>query len=112
MRAAIEKYERDGTILRYRAVVNPAGVDRTGSDVTALRNSAGQIVGYSNTLSGQNHAFLWDAVNGLQDLGTLGGLTSYAYGINDAGQIVGKASNNHAYRLTPISLNPAIMLLL
>ena len=29
-----------------RAIVNPGGVDRTGSDVEALQNSAGQIVGY------------------------------------------------------------------
>ncbi|HSW51262.1 MAG TPA: hypothetical protein VLH09_13850, partial [Bryobacteraceae bacterium] len=29
-----------------RAIVNPQGVDKTGSDVTALKNSAGQIVGY------------------------------------------------------------------
>ncbi len=29
-----------------RSIVNPAGTDRVGSDVTALRNSAGQIVGY------------------------------------------------------------------
>jgi len=29
-----------------RAIVNPAGADRTGSDVEALTNSAGQIVGY------------------------------------------------------------------
>jgi len=29
-----------------RAIVNPAGVDKTGSDATALRNSAGQVVAY------------------------------------------------------------------
>ena len=29
-----------------RTIINPAGTDRTGSDVTALRNSAGAIVGY------------------------------------------------------------------
>ena len=29
-----------------RAIVNPGGVDRTGSDVEALTNSAGQTVGY------------------------------------------------------------------
>ncbi|MDE0126700.1 MAG: carboxypeptidase-like regulatory domain-containing protein [Bryobacterales bacterium] len=29
-----------------RVVVNPGGVDRTGSDVTALTNSAGEVVGY------------------------------------------------------------------
>ena len=29
-----------------RVVVNPGGADRTGSDVTALTNSAGEVVGY------------------------------------------------------------------
>ncbi len=29
-----------------RAVINPEGVDRTGSDVTPLMNSSGQVVGY------------------------------------------------------------------
>jgi len=61
-------------------------------------NSAGRIVGNS-TLAGDTiqHAFLWvsGATNGvagnpqMKDLGTLGGSSSAAYGINAAGQIVG-----------------------
>jgi probable HAF family extracellular repeat protein len=50
-----------------------------------------QVVGESNVgaVGTSSHAFLWDAVNGMQDLGTLGGPTSVAAGINDAGQVVG-----------------------
>ncbi len=35
------------------------------------------------------HAFIWNSGSGMTDLGTLGGNTSYATGINDSGQVVG-----------------------
>src|SRR3989442_9374451 len=54
-------------------------------------NAAGQVVGGANTASGHTHAFLWDAVNGMKDLGTLGAGYSSAHGINTAGQVVGRA---------------------
>jgi len=37
------------------------------------------------------HAFIWNSATGLTDLGTLGGDVSYATGINDSGQVVGRA---------------------
>jgi probable HAF family extracellular repeat protein len=53
----------------------------------ALRiNDSGQVVGESR--GAPTHAFLWDAVHGMQNLGTLSGDAS-AYGINDSGQVVG-----------------------
>lgn len=53
-------------------------------------NDHGQVVGESNTASGENHAFLWTAENGMIDLGTLdGGIYSWASGINNQGQVVG-----------------------
>jgi probable HAF family extracellular repeat protein len=56
-----------------------------------------QVVG------GNGHAFLWDSVHGMQDLGTLdlggktsnnttSGSSSYATSVNDAGQVVGESS--------------------
>ena len=53
-------------------------------------NSAGHIVGYSDTAEGHQHAFLYNG-GSLIDLGTLGGENSYANRINDLGMVVGRA---------------------
>jgi probable HAF family extracellular repeat protein len=56
-------------------------------------NARGQIVGFSNTASGVEHAFLWEKGK-MTDLGTLAGdLTSRAWGINKRGQIVGESND-------------------
>jgi probable HAF family extracellular repeat protein len=54
-------------------------------------NGLGQIVGDSRDATHHLHAFLWD--DGVwRDLGTLeGGTASWAFDINDAGQIVGQS---------------------
>ena len=61
-----------------------------------FRNHAGQIVGSSQvappTPFSPSHAFVWDPVTGMQDLGTLGGSFSMASAINDEGQVVGQAN--------------------
>ena len=51
-------------------------------------NSAGQVVGYALTSAYQ--AFLYSGGT-MFNLGALGGVESYAHGINDAGQVVGSA---------------------
>ena len=52
-------------------------------------NERGEVVGLAETRSGQPHAFLWTATDGMRDLGTLGGTASMALGINDRTEVVG-----------------------
>ena len=53
-------------------------------------NDAGQIIGWSHTSGGESHAVLWEnGESAPKDLGTLGGSKSFAYAINETGQIVG-----------------------
>ena len=53
-------------------------------------SNTGQIV-TNGFVSGGVHAVSWTPADGWIDLGTLGGSTSYAYGVNDSGQIVGES---------------------
>ncbi|HNQ24049.1 MAG TPA: hypothetical protein PKK06_13260 [Phycisphaerae bacterium] len=70
-------------------------------EVGALNNSD-QVVGRAS-----HHAYIWQAGMGRVDLGTFGGYSSVAHGINDAGQVVGAAEKPgspvplHAFVVTP-----------
>src|SRR5205809_793528 len=63
-----------------------------GPGVAFAVNDAGQAVGcgYPTSPSPPCHAVLWQAGQ-MTDLGTLGGRSGSAYGINSAGQIVGSS---------------------
>jgi len=52
-------------------------------------NDVGQVVGLSQTATGERHAFLWTATGGMTDLGTLGGTFSRAFAINHLGHVAG-----------------------
>jgi probable HAF family extracellular repeat protein len=52
------------------------------------------VVGWADNAAGQLRAFRWTASGGMQDLGTLGGDRSEAYGVSaDGAVVVGEARN-------------------
>lgn len=52
-------------------------------------NASGFIAGDATTPSFSEHAVLWSPSNAVRDLGTLGGSSSSATDVNDAGQVIG-----------------------
>jgi probable HAF family extracellular repeat protein len=81
-----------------------------GSSIPSDINASGQIVGYSSTGT-ETHAFFYDDgvmtdLNTMVDSASLGGVLSYAYGINDSGQIIARVDTSGGYTravlLTPV----------
>jgi probable HAF family extracellular repeat protein len=97
----------NGTRAFLWTPTSPNGTTGTTYDIGTLGgsytsghgvNASGQVVGESDTNGAvAGHAFLWTPTipNGstgtMQDLGTLGGTVSQAFGINDSGQMTGDA---------------------
>ena len=76
-----------GAII-WTSATGAHGLGSGATEATAINNVL-QVAGYMTTQSGDIHAFFWTPSGGIQDLGTLGGNESLAYGINDSGQVVG-----------------------
>ena len=71
--------------------------DGYGNDIS----DDGHVVGYFGGSDSTDHAFVWDPVGGLVDLGA----DARAYGINEHGSIVGQANvagEWHAFMWTPV----------
>ena len=99
-----DRYSRAYGVNKYGQVVGTSGYrgflwedgemidlgDLGGGDTQALAiNDAGQVVGHSETVDDDTHAFLWTKETGMIDLGTLGGQDSYASDITNDGMVVG-----------------------
>lgn len=94
-----------GGTVQDLGALGPAAFASSGA--TGI-NRFGQIVGYSQTSTGEMHAFLYMSgkMHDLNDLipANSGWVLQSAYGINDAGQIIGTGVYNgqpRAFRLIP-----------
>jgi probable HAF family extracellular repeat protein len=72
-------------------------------------NTLGQVAGSALSTSGNpslgGHAFVWTPATGIRGLGTLGGGTSTAAVLNDAGQVAGSATTEFGPSLRfPVAL--------
>ena len=87
-------------VFAYRQVINLGTLGSYQYSKATSINDNGQIVGYAYAdtydLSGDRRACLFDATGGGANifLGTLGGLKSSAYSINNNGKIVGQATDS------------------
>jgi len=84
----------DAAVSRY-TLLDLGSLGGTGfeSQATCV-NNAGQIAGWTQIANGNYHAFLYSH-GSMTDLGTLpGGTYSYATGINDSQQVVGRSYTN------------------
>jgi probable HAF family extracellular repeat protein len=60
-------------------------------------NDSGTVVGDGTVASGNVRAFVWTAESSMTELGTLGGLNSYATAVNNSGEVIGYASLRNGY---------------
>ena len=88
-------YSNEEAVLWQNGEIIALGTTGIDNSPAYAINDAGHIVGFQHTSSIDSsspyHAWLWDSVNGLQDIDTTG--CSFAYDINDAGIIVGRAGS-------------------
>lgn len=78
------RWSEGGTIYQDLGVLE-------GDDVSmalAVSDDGQVVVGWSSNVNGRRRAFVWTEADGMQDLGTLGGLSSEAMGVSPDGRVV------------------------
>jgi len=61
-------------------------------------NDLGEVVGRSLTSDGKKHSFIWDRINGMQDLDPDANFNVNAHKINNKGQVVGVARTSESMK--------------
>src|SRR5262245_25828727 len=76
-------------VMSAGPIYTVTGLGTLGRESTAYRvNNSGQAIGWSRTVSGEDHAALFQPSGGIADLGA-SGANSWATGINDGGSVSG-----------------------
>jgi len=78
------------------------GMRSIGAHGAQAINNHGQVVGGKTVSLLTTNAFIWSQDGGLVSLGTFGGYNSYAYGVNDHGQVVGRYDGYTAFFWDPV----------
>ena len=117
----VGRMDRSGTATHAFRYTDGVGLQdlhtlATGSSIAADINDAGAVVGYLFTPGATRpHAFVYTDDGGMVDLNTLiepgsGWVLNFAWGINNAGEIVGQGTYGtevtpRAFKLTPRSVD-------
>ncbi|HEX9047604.1 MAG TPA: HYR domain-containing protein [Verrucomicrobiae bacterium] len=115
--SSVASGETHAFIYRNGAMTDLGTFGGTNSTAQAV-NNGGEVAGYALTADQLAHAFLFDGTT-LRDLHTRfvtpvgwSNIVTYAYGINDAGQVVGAASyvtNGSVTKYDAILLTPPVL---